>query len=72
MDLKPYTGTSAVRSREELNDRLEATLTPEENGCSNDGTKEPRWPGGPWWGGRPDGTPVLRGLGGGLRGEAYL
>ena len=24
--------------------------------------ENPRWPGGPWWGGHPDGTPVLCGL----------
>jgi hypothetical protein len=26
---------------------------------------------GPWWDGRPGGTPVLRGCGGGLLAEAY-
>jgi hypothetical protein len=31
-----------------------------------------RWPGGPWWDGRPGGTPVLRGCGGGVRRRAYL
>jgi hypothetical protein len=55
----------------QLNERLEATLTPREYGCSNDGTKLPWWPGGPWWDGRPSGTRVLRGFGGGLLLEAY-
>ena len=62
MDLKPYTGTSAVPSREEPKDRLEATSPPRNMAIGDAGTKEQRWPGGPWWGGRPGGTPVLCGL----------
>ena len=30
-------------------------FAPKENGYSTDRTKEPRWPGGPWWDGRPRG-----------------
>jgi hypothetical protein len=30
-----------------------------------------RWPAGPWGDGRPSGTPVLRGCGGGLLAEGY-
>jgi hypothetical protein len=57
-------------SREEPNDRLEAT-PPSKMAIARKGTKEPRWPGEPWWDGRPSGTPVLRGCGGGLVAEAY-
>jgi hypothetical protein len=71
INLKRCTGTSAVPCGEEPNDRLEATSPSRKMGIAGAGTKEPRWPGGPRWGGRPRWTPVLRGCGGGVRGEAY-
>jgi hypothetical protein len=46
-------------------------LTPREMTIADVGTKKSRWPGGPWWDGRPSGTPVLRGLDGRLPAEAY-
>jgi hypothetical protein len=52
-------------------DRLEATSPPRKMDIAGAGTKEPRWPGGPWRGGRPGGTPVLRGFDDGLPVEAY-
>jgi len=52
IDLKPSTGTLAVPSCEEPNDRSEGTSPPRKMAIADDGTKEPRWPGGSWWDGR--------------------
>jgi len=71
IQLRPCAGGSTIPSREEPNDRLEATSPSRSMALADDGTKEPRWPGGLWWDGRPSGTPVLRGLDGRLPAEAY-
>ena len=72
IDLTPYTGSSAVPSREERTTDWGRLNPPRNMALADDGTKNPRWPGGPWWDGRPSGTPVLRGCGSRVRRRAYL